>query len=101
MHSKVWPIILFAVPSMIRAPTLASVPDRLTSATQSMIVPPSPSSDRFMLAFASTALPGAWPWALMTARSGASSSANSMSTWNLRADEPDADLGGALKWVRR
>ena len=36
MQSKVWPIILLAVPSISRAPTLASVPDRLTSAVQSM-----------------------------------------------------------------
>ena len=41
MQSKVWPIILFAVPSISRAPTLASVPEMLTSAFQSMTVPPS------------------------------------------------------------
>src|SRR4051794_38713570 len=99
MHSKVWPIILLALPSIIRAPTLASVPDRLTSATQSMTVPPAPSSDRFMLAFASTALPGAWPCALMTARSGATSSANSMFTLNLALMNPTPTLAAALKCV--
>src|SRR4051794_4465927 len=99
MHSKVWPIILLALPSIIRAPTLASVPDRLTSATQSMTVPPAPSSDSVMLAFASTALPGAWPCALMTARSGATSSANSMFTLNLALMNPTPTLAAALKWV--
>ena len=38
MQSKVWPIILLAVPSIRRAPTLASVPAMLTSAFQSMTV---------------------------------------------------------------
>src|SRR3954451_11008061 len=99
MHSKVWPIILLAVPSIIRAPTLASVPERFTSAPQSMTVPPSASSDSVMLALASTALPGAWPCALMTALSGGWSSANSMLTLNFALMNPMPTFAAALKWV--
>ena len=58
MQSKVWPIILLAVPSISRAPTLASVPAMLTSAVQSMTSSPSGPSERRISAVASTALPG-------------------------------------------
>ncbi len=99
MQSKVWPIILLAVPSINRAPTLASVPDRFTSAFQSMTVVPSGPSDRRISAVASTALPGAWPWALMNARSGGCCSANSMFTLNRALMNPIPTLAVALKWV--
>ena len=99
MQSKVWPIILFAVPSISRAPTLASVPDRFTSAVQSMTVVPSGPSDRCISAVASTALPGAWPWALIRARSGRSCSANSMLTLKRALMKPMPTLAVALKWV--
>ena len=59
MQSNVWPIILSAVPSIIRAPTLARVPAIATSADQSMVVPPFAPSDRTIRAVPSTALPGA------------------------------------------
>ena len=49
MQSKVWPIILLAVPSISRAPTLASVPEIVTSADQSMVVPPSGPSLRVIV----------------------------------------------------
>ena len=97
MQSKVCPIILFAVPSMSRAPTLASVPEMLTSASQSIFVPPSSPSDRRMVAVASTALPGAWPWALMLAWSGGSRSTSSMLTTKRALMNPTPTLAVALK----
>ena len=69
MHTKVCPIILLAVPSISRAPRLASVPAMLTSALQFIVVPPSERSVRRIVAVPSTALPGAWPWALTSATS--------------------------------
>ena len=48
MQVKVCPISFCAVPSMSRAPTLASVPLMFTSADQSMIVPPRVSSRSFI-----------------------------------------------------
>src|SRR5690349_13512968 len=80
MQSKVWPIILLAVPSIRRAPTLAIVPAMFTSADQSIVVPPPSASFRAIRASASTALPGAWPWALIVAAFGASRSTNSRFT---------------------
>src|SRR6185436_2221661 len=64
MQVKVWPIILLAVPSIIRAPTDASVPEIATSADQSMVVGPSGGPESAIEAVASTAEPGAWPCAL-------------------------------------
>ena len=57
MQSKVWPIILLAVPSISRAPTEASVPAISTSADQSIVVGPSAGPESAMLAVASTADP--------------------------------------------
>ena len=59
MHSNDWPMSLLAVPSMSRAPTLASVPAIVTSAVQSIAVAPSGASLSAIDATASTALPGA------------------------------------------
>ncbi len=97
MQSKVWPIILLAVPSMSRAPTLASVPAMFTSASQSMVVPPVALSDRRIWAVASTALPGAWPWALIVASFGALQLGELHVDVESGADEPDADLGRGLE----
>ena len=97
MQSKVWPIILLAVPSIRRAPTLASVPAMLTSASQSMRVPPASPSDRRIWAVASTALPGAWPWALIVAASGRGHLGELHVDHEPGADEADADLGRGLE----
>ena len=51
-----------------------------------------------MFAVASTADPGAWPWALSTARSGAFFSATVMSTLNLAEMNPMPTFAFALKW---
>ena len=100
MQSKVWPIILLAVPSTIRAPTLASIPLRLTSAAQSIVVVPgSGPSTRFIRPRASTALPGAWPWALMIAMSGACWSAISRSTTKRAVMNPTPTFAFARKCV--
>src|SRR6185369_5811244 len=96
MHSKVWPIILLAVPSISRAPSEARLPEIATSALQSIRVPPSSPSLRAIWAVASTALPGAWPWALITARSGGVSSAISMFTTNRALMNPIPTLAVAL-----
>ena len=48
---------------------------------------------------ASTALPGAWPCALMTARFGSSSSAIVMSTTNRALMKPTPTFALARKWV--
>ena len=67
MHVNVWPIILLAVPSISRAPSgRKRYPRSSTSAFQSIRVPPASPSLRSIEAVASTALPGAWPWALIT-----------------------------------
>ena len=97
MQSKVWPIILLAVPSISRAPTLASVPGDFTSADQSIFVPAVGAVGQAISAVASTALPGAWPWALMTRP------VRRLHLGELHvhdepgADEPDADLGRRLE----
>ena len=98
MQSKVWPIILFAVPSIIRAPTEASVPEMVTSADQSIVVGPSAGPDSAIRAVASTADPGAWPWALRIARSGGVCSAIVMSTVKRAEMNPTPTLALALKW---
>ena len=51
-----------------------------------------------MFAVASTADPGAWPWALSTARSGAFFSATVMSTLNFAEMNPIPTFAFALKW---
>ena len=99
MQSKVWPIILLAVPSISRAPSEASVPEIVTSAAQSIRVPPLSPSARRIEAVASTALPGAWPWALITASSGGVSWAISMFTTKRALMKPMPTLAVALKWV--
>ena len=99
MQSKVWPIILFAVPSISRAPTEASVPGdqdvgrpvhRRRALGAARRAPCSPSRR--------PRDPGAWPWALSTARSGAFFSATVMSTTNLAEMNPTPTFALALKW---
>ena len=51
-----------------------------------------------MFAVASTAEPGAWPWALRIARSGSFFSATVMSTTNLAEMNPTPTFALALKW---
>ena len=99
MQSKVWPIILLAVPSISRAPTLgerARDVARRRSSPSSSGLPAGP--DRRISAVASTALPGAWPWALMTARSGGVQLGELMSTTNRALMNPMPTLAVALKW---
>ena len=96
MQVKVWAVSLFAVPSMRRAPTEASVPAIVTSADQSIAVPPSAPSRRAIDATASAAEPGACPWTLMTILSGACCSTISMSPLKRAEMNPTPTLATAL-----
>jgi hypothetical protein len=99
MQSKVCLVILLAVPSISRGPSEARLPEIVTSALQSIVVGPSAGPLSVISALASTALPGAWPWALITARSGALRSAISMFTTKRALMNPMPTLAVALKWV--
>jgi hypothetical protein len=63
------------------------------------VVSGSVPSVRRISAVASTALPGAWPWALISARFGGSCSANSRLTVNRALMKPTPTFAIALKWV--
>ena len=95
MHSKAWVISLFAVPSISREPTLAMEPRIATSADQSRVVGPASGPESRISPVASTALPGAWPLALITARSCALASTSSRSTVNRAEITPMPTLARA------
>src|SRR5450756_3219700 len=101
MQSKVWPIPWLAVSSIRPAPTLANIPEMVTSAVQSTAVEPSAPSVSTIFVVASTALPGTWPRACTVASSGSWISVNSTSTTTCLLYTSDAaddllcvDLGG-------
>ncbi len=77
--SKKAPVSFWVTPPMRRAARLAMVPTTETSADHCSSVPPSPVSRSTISLVASTALPGALPWAFMRARFGGSRSSHSTS----------------------
>ena len=102
MQSKVWPIILLAVPSIIRAPTDASVPaDRDVGRPVHRRWRPRSAPTSAMSAVASTADPGAWPWALMMRAVRLRSLGDRHVHREPGGDEADAHLGLGLEVVRR
>src|SRR5664280_3836118 len=86
-----------ALPSIIRAPTPASVPAMATSANQSITVAPSGPSVSAILAVASTAVPDAWPCTTTVASSGSWTSENSAFTTNFVVMKPTPTLPCAWK----
>ena len=100
MQSKVWPIILLAVPSISRAPTLASVPDMFTSAVQSMTVVPSGAVREVHLGRRVDGAAGRLAVGLDQRPVGRLLLGEFHVDVEARADEPDADLGRGLEMGR-